>query len=123
MSIGAEVAVKHIKFVMGACNPMQHSWHAHPIQLERFFPGNATKAVIQKVVGGAATAPLVLSANFALVGALKGHDRDRIADKVKRDVGPTWLAGTMCEGLDLVAPFTSPSAKGIILFSPIYEPA
>ena len=63
------------------------------VAFERFFPGVATKAVIQKVVAGAAMAPLVLSANFAMVGALKGHDSSTIAAKVKRDVGPTWLAG------------------------------
>ena len=45
-------------------------------------------------VRAAAQAPFTLSANFALVGLLKGNTTSEIASKVKQDIGPTWLAGT-----------------------------
>ena len=71
----------------GPVSQVQH------IFLERMFRGNHARAVASKVAAGAAMAPAILSANFAFVGALQGHDSAQIGRKLRRDVGPTWLAG------------------------------
>ena len=74
-------------FLSGPVSQWQH------VFLERMFRGNHARAVASKVAAGAAMAPAVLSANFAFVGALQGHDGAQIGSKLRRDVGPTWLAG------------------------------
>lgn len=67
---------------------------AQHVLLERLFPGKAAHQIVKKVTGTAVMAPFVLSSNFALVGMLKGHSITQVVTKCKRDVWPTWVAGT-----------------------------
>lgn len=63
------------------------------VMLERLLPGTGGGAVLGKVLGGAALAPLTLSANFTAVTLLQGHSLRRAREKIEADVGTTWLTG------------------------------
>jgi hypothetical protein len=78
--------------VVGACLSAPVSQLQH-VALERLLPGTGGKAVLGKVVGGAALAPLTLSANFTAVTLLQGESLERARRKIEADMGTTWLTG------------------------------
>lgn len=75
--------------IMGPLN------HTIEVSLERLFPGISLLGISQKVLSRVVIAPAVIATQFAAVLVLQGATQDAIVTKVRSDVAPAWVTGTM----------------------------